>query len=367
MWFLLTTALAGLPTSLPALEAELAPGTDIRGTLGAQLRIDTTFDGKATPSASLTRLRTGLRIRTLQRRLRLQTQLNLVPGKLELIDLFIEGDTGPAYIRLGWSKIPLSRYRETSVFELASVDWDQSARVLGGERQLGLSIHDDWGGGIDWAIGVFTGANSRAAHGLGLAKAHGIAVSNPSSLVDPPTDLVFHPELVARLGWSTPGMQPTRHLGQGHDTVEVAVHVGGAFDIRPDPQQDYAARLVPEVALQWRRLWVDILAPLGFIATREHPATLAHASLLTEFGVRAHRYVDLYGRVSYLHESAALQETLGQAEDRYLRHRHGLHLGAGVAVPVVGSALEWSSDVMWEGATTAGGRVVLRTQLQVKL
>jgi hypothetical protein len=347
MWLLaLHLSHAALLEALPPVALHPDAHTTLR--LGLALHVRADADLPAAPTARLARLRVSPSASLLDGRVAIRTQLELTPGKPELVDAFVDGELHPGVrLRAGWTKIPLSRYRSQSVLQLAGVDWDRQSKVFGGERQLGVMVHDAWRPGFTWAAGVFAGINSRASHGLGVSRQRGTAVTSPSSLTAPQPLQPPHPELVARLGWRHAGLHPMRQLGQGHDAVEVYAGLGVAWDLRPAPAVDHTARLAGGLAVQWRGLfqwrglWVDAVAHVGWTDD------LVQTGLLTEMGARVHRHLGLSASASMLHERG---------------HPVDVETTVGVEVPLLGHHLEWSAD-----AVADQDGVGLRSQIQVAL
>lgn len=99
------------------------------------------------------------------------------------------------------------------------IDWALVTRYFGGERQLGLELHNRGGrGAVEFAVGAWGGTTMRAAHGQGVAPVYGEAVENLSDLRALHTPDSSHPELGGRVGstssragwWCASSTRPSR-------------------------------------------------------------------------------------------------------------------------------------------------------------
>lgn len=171
-------------------------------------------------------------------------QLNFLPGQFEMLDLY--GDyafTEDLRLRFGVWKIPFSRFRTRSFTNRQLVDWPVISKYFGAERQLGLALHDGYADRrpppFEWAVGVFTGVNTRASNAIGAELLHGPPAETESWPV--------HPEVVARVGYNhggidTLGENDLEGAAPGPEPFRFAVHLSGAWDLQPVAGQDWGIR-----------------------------------------------------------------------------------------------------------------------------
>jgi hypothetical protein len=130
-------------------------------------------------------------------------------------DLFIEkklGSGGPLWLRVGQWKRPFNRQELVSDFASEFNERAITADFVGGGRDLGISLHNDYEkspDGLEWALGVFNGFNGGADRPrlttTCTADAMGTITcvnANPSNF---PAD--FGPTVAARLGWNMGGIK----------------------------------------------------------------------------------------------------------------------------------------------------------------
>jgi hypothetical protein len=363
------------PATTPTLPDGLRPriplGTwgSLRPTLLAQLRTELDHPlhggGDTTATARLATLRVGAALSLAGDRLRLQGRVSLAPGHLELVDVYADVVASEqATLRAGIAKVPFTRYRLQSTSQIAPVTSAVTTRWFGAERQLGVQVQNGWSERVHYAAGVFTGENTRASHAVGLAELYGATPRDPSSLVDPDPRLHVHPELVAMVGYDSPGMGAPVSVERRGSPWKVAVALSAAVDTRPDPEADLASRLAPEVELRGHRIVARGVLYAGWFAPRDGhgPWRVGALGGLAEVTWSAHRWIDLFARWAGVWWTPALATSAGIAPGATQE------VGGGLIVPVIGDQLKWTTDLRWthEGPrATARDELVWRTQLQL--
>jgi len=171
------TAASALILLLPRA-ARADDGPVVRPTLVAQLRLSAEFpqaNGAVVPPATLElrRVRPGLRLSAMGGRLSGIFVLNTSPSALELMDLWLEYQPrAHVRVRVGQTKQPFTAYRLGNFTDLHFTDWALVTRTFGGERQLGVEVHNRGEGGAwEYSVGLWNGVTQRAAHGRGDAVA----------------------------------------------------------------------------------------------------------------------------------------------------------------------------------------------------
>jgi len=179
--------------------------------------------------------------------------LSLTPGALEFMDFYVDYEATPDLrVRAGIYKVPFTRYRIQSFQRLTLADWSITTGYFGAERQLGITLHNgfEMPRKVEYEVGVFTGQNTRASHASRLAGLYGEEAPNRSDLLDPEPMDDIHPEIVARVAWNTGGIDTRADTDFEGGPARVSVGASAAWDIRPDPIQDSAFRIAPEVLLK---------------------------------------------------------------------------------------------------------------------
>lgn len=185
--------------------------------------------------------------------------LNLTPGLLELMDLWLNYRFTPQLsLRAGQMKIPYTRYRLNSFMDLPLVDWSQPTRYFGAERQLGVMVHNSRKGrpDIEYHLGFYSGMNMRAANGIGMNKVYAEPAPDPSSLVDPQGFGNMHSEAVAHLAYNFGYVE--------EDPAPLSVGLSCAWDLHPTPRQDMRLRIAPEVSIRAFDFSLDLVFHLGW-------------------------------------------------------------------------------------------------------
>jgi hypothetical protein len=128
-------------------------------------------------------------------------------------DLYIDKAVGPAWIRVGQWKRPFNRQEIVSDFSAQFNERANTAGYVGGGRDLGIAIHNDYEKspeGIEWAFGVFNNFNGGSDRPVITttctqnATTGAIACANPAPSTFPND---WSPALVARLGWNSKGIK----------------------------------------------------------------------------------------------------------------------------------------------------------------
>lgn len=363
----------------------LVPGvgraqSPVTPTLVAQLRAtgSVVVDGESPPAlVELRRLRAGLRFNAMDGRFTGAFVLNTTPSALELMDLWGEYRLGAwGRVRLGQTKQPFTAYRIGSFSDLSFVDWALVTRTFGGERQLGVELHDRGEGrAVEYSVGVWNGTTMRAAHGRGVADVYGEAVDNLSDLRAYHAPDAPHPEFTARVA--------VRRAG----AVDLRAGVSALVDAQPNVARDFRAAFAPEVSLGYRALRVEATGYLGLSERTERAGLAASWGVLAEarytvsqrvtFGLRYARVerdaalrVDARARADRL-VAAADEASRGALARRYADAgavRAEQELTAAVALRLPSSPFSAQADVGWlHTARRDGDRdaVLLRAQAQV--
>lgn len=360
------------PVTVGTDDGRAAVRLGLVGQIRAQATVPTSGEREVAVKGWLKRFRVTVDGRFLQRRLRIKTQLNAVPGKTELLDLFVEGRVHEAVrLRLGWYKTPFTRYRDQSFAGLAMADWALTTRAFGSERQLALMAHDDGEDGLRWAAAVGTGANSRANHGMGIVDAYATPVGNPSAFVDPASVNELHPEVFARVGWTAEGTGVTApHDRDGSRRARGGAWLSATWDARPDRGEDHALRLAPEGLLQVAGVQVMAVGYAGWALDGDGNWFLAQLGGLGTVSWHVHHHLELAVRYAVVSRTEALARDVAAVGNEGGRGQ-GVEqeVGLGWSVPVVGQDLIWQSDVRYVVDRTVGqgteADVVVRSTLQL--
>lgn len=381
------------PTGTPTAAPMASPtGLSAQPSLVAQLRWTVTAPHNG-PSVvapiELRRLRLGLRLSGLGGRLTGTLQLNTTPSALELLDMFAEYRVLPRLaIRAGLAKIPFTAYRMQSFTELNFVDWALVTRYFGGERQIGIELHDRLAdASTEYAVGVYNGTTMRSAHGQGVGPVYGETFDNLSDLRSYHPPDAPHPEFAGRFAWHhgvhrSAGLSVAPAEGLGVD-----LGLSASVDLDPTPVHDFTAAFAPEVALRYG-IWS--FSSTGYLGLSPRTETSGNAALwgfLAEARVLIARRVGVALRYARVDRSSAL---INDARTRSIRLiytgpdalRNGLEaqysgaqhisfeqeLTLGVNVYFIGRALVWQNDFGWlSTARDNGDRYDIRWRTQMQL
>jgi hypothetical protein len=282
-----------LPTRLGPVRIGVGKGDDWIGVGFAtqmEFEYDRQFATGGFPSESFEtlefrRIRFTLSSSFIEGRIRSRFQINLTPSAFELIDMWFAFTRFKfASFRIGQFKIPYDRYRAQSFAALSFVDWAPTTRMFGSERQVGAEMLASGGFfDLEYAIGVFSGVNARAAHGVGITEVYGETAQSASDLGFGDVVSAFHPEIAARAARNFGDI----NTDSNSDLLRTAqlrhsVGVGVAWDARPVAAQDLGLRLSAEWLgkirgvhmnvvsyLAWYKPWEGgkiLFGPLGFMA-----------------------------------------------------------------------------------------------------
>lgn len=208
------------------------------------------FSKSSSETLQFRRIRLTLSSRFIEGRIRSRFQINTTPSAFELIDLWLAFTRFKfASLRIGQFKIPFDRYRAQSFAVLSFVDWAPTTIVFGSERQLGLEALAEGGFlELEYALGIFTGVNARASHGIGAIEFYGEVPFNPSELGDGEVVREFHPEIAGRVAKNFGDINTdTNSDVLGTKNLRQSVGFGFAYDARADPIEDLTLRL----SLEW--------------------------------------------------------------------------------------------------------------------
>ena len=255
-----------------------------------EFELDQKFAGAGVSRESNTtlefrRIRTTLSSSFIDGRIRSRFQINMTPSAFELIDMWLSFTRFKfATFRLGQFKIPYDRYRAQSFAALSLVDWAPTTRMFGSERQVGAEMLASGGFlGLEYAVGIFSGVNARASHGVGISEVYGNAPDNPSNFGGGEVVSSFHPELVGRVAKNFGKINTdTNSDVTGSKELRHSVGTGIAWDARPAATEDLALRFSAEWLgkishlhmnfisyLAWYKPWQGgkiLFGPIGFMA-----------------------------------------------------------------------------------------------------
>ena len=124
-------------------------------------------------------------------------------------DVFLEHRlVKPVWLRVGQWKRPFNRQELVSDFGSEFNERANTAAFVGGGRDLGIAIHDNYEKspeGLEWVLGVFNGFNGGADRPVVTTSCTQNAVSGVITCTTPPPTTVpsdLGPAIVARLGWN---------------------------------------------------------------------------------------------------------------------------------------------------------------------
>lgn len=232
-------------------------------------------------------------------RIQSRFQINLTPRAFDLIDMwFAFTRFRLATIRIGQFKIPYDRYRAQSYAALAFVDWPPTTRMFGSGRQIGAEMFARRLRDLEYAFGIFSGTNARAAHGVGITEVYGERPQNDSNIGSGQVVTEFHPELVGRFAKNFGEITTDMNSDLlGTKEFRQSVGAGLAWDARPNAIEDLGLRLSAEWLAKvsgvdmnvvsyvaWYKPWQGgklLFGPIGFMGEAGY-----RFSLLWELAVR---------------------------------------------------------------------------------
>lgn len=390
----LTSAIAVAQPQPPQGASRPTGGLSLQALLAAQLRfsVSAPSEGAAvTGPVEFRRVRPGLRLTGLDGRLSGQLVLNTTPSSLELIDLFVEYRALPRLsVRAGQMKVPFTAYRMQPFTELAFVDWALVTRYFGGERQIGVEVHDRAADArTEYALGVFNGTTLRAAHGQGVAPVYGDPIENLSDLRSYRAPDAPHPELVGRFAWHHGARRPSGLQFVVAQGLGADLGMGVCLDLDPTPAHDLRAAFAPEITVRDGPFSASVTGYLGVSPRTEQLGDAALFGALAEASVFVTRYVSVALRYARVERSQALLDdararaarlirTAPDAQSAAVRRQYGDvgrtraedELTLGATVYLHGRAVAWQNDLGWLTTYRDDGdrhELRWRTQLQLAL
>ena len=225
------------------------------------------FPKQSTETLEFRRIRTTLSSSFIDGRIRSRFQINMTPSAFELIDMWFAFTRFKfATFRVGQFKIPYDRYRAQSFAALSLVDWAPTTRMFGSERQVGAEMLGI-GGFLkaEYAVGIFSGTNARAAHAVGITEVYGEVPRNASDFGFGEVVSEFHPELAARAAKNFGKINTdTNSDVTGSKELRHSVGFGIAWDARPKATQDLGLRLSAEWLGKIRHLYMNVVSYLAW-------------------------------------------------------------------------------------------------------
>ena len=225
------------------------------------------FQKESIETLEFRRIRATLSSSFIEGRIRSRFQINMTPSAFELIDMWFSFTRFKfATLRIGQFKIPYDRYRAQSFAALSLVDWAPTTRMFGSERQVGAEVLAS--GGIldlEYAVGIFSGVNARASHGVGITEVYGEMPQNPSDFGFGEVVSAFHPELAMRVARNFGKINTdTNSDVAGTKELRHSVGAGIAWDARPVATEDLGLRLSAEWLAKIRHLHMNVVSYLAW-------------------------------------------------------------------------------------------------------
>jgi hypothetical protein len=225
------------------------------------------FPKQSSETLEFRRIRTTLSSSFIDGRIRSRFQINMTPSAFELIDMWFAFTRFKfATFRVGQFKIPYDRYRAQSFAALSLVDWAPTTRMFGSERQVGAEMLGT-GGFLkaEYAIGIFSGTNARAAHAVGITEVYGEVPQNSSDFGFGEVVSEFHPELAARAAKNFGEINTDSNSDvTGSKDLRHSVGFGIAWDARPKATQDLGLRLSAEWLGKIRHIYMNVVSYLAW-------------------------------------------------------------------------------------------------------
>ncbi len=310
----------------------------------------------------LRRIRPVIKGNAFTTRFRYLLHISVLPGAFEMMDL--TGDyrlSDRVHVRFGQWKIPYTRHRIRSYKHRQLVDWSIVGTYFGGERQVGVCFHDGYDAAapprLEWAVGVFDGANKRASHAIG-----------PTLLLagdgdDERRSGQIHPEIVARLAYNHGGIVTTGEgdlegSGPGGKGVRFSVGLNGAWDLDPVYGEDWAIRGAAEALFKVRGF---SLAGTFYVATLQDGPQLSDQvpgaiGVWAGTGFVIRKRVEIAGQYALV-DPIAIGTALHEAR-------------GGVNVFILGRRVQWRTDAGVVLGTEGGDTttdVQVRSIIQMEL
>jgi hypothetical protein len=326
-------------------------------------------DHEIEPSAQFARMRLLLRGKLLHdRSLKMGVQLNMVPGALELLDVWSQYRFHEqAKVRVGIFKTPFTVHRAQSFSTLVLADWGLGTRHFGAERQLGAMVHNFDGSRFRYAFGVFTGENTRAAFANRHTGYYGDIRRNPSDLTKTPDLEEPHPELFGQVGWGSDDINLRSNSDAKKEGFRYHVSASAAYDIRPTIARDMQLRVAGELLMKWEGVSLNGVFYAGFSELSEQGPLEGFAPLM--FGPQAelaYRPIDEFevaARYSWVQLTQEFRDDARGRADTFIDEASEDDLAAvslqyadagltaqlhevtgGVNVYFIGHSLKWQTD-----------------------
>lgn len=386
-----------LPTRLGPVRIPIGQTEDWIGIgFAAQMEFeyDQNFESAGFPKASFEtlefrRIRLTLSGSFIDGRIQSRFQINLTPSAFELVDMWFAFTRFKfATFRIGQFKIPYDRYRAQSFAALSFVDWAPTTRMFGSERQVGGEMLASGGFfDLEYSIGIFSGVNARASHGVAINEVYGEVPPNPSDLGFGEVVSAFHPEIAARVAKNFGKIDTASNSDVLQtDHLRHSLGAGIAWDVRPDATEDLALRLSLEWLgkirgfhfnvisyLAWYEPWQGgkpLFGPMGFMAEVGRRFTLMW-ELAMRYSVT---YLTPWLRSdarSYGEAQIAAAEDPGAAQAQYGRNGDQTtnnDLALAGSARIIGNSLKVTAEVAWQQQLwNTGRRNGLRVNAQLQL
>ena len=292
-------------------------------------------------------------------------QLSIAPGSLELLDIYFNYKfKSGLQLRYGQFKTPFTSYRMNPFKLLHFSDWALVSKYFGAERQMGLAAHNGYNRdqNKNYIVGIFTGANARSSHGIGMAEIFDTEIANPSDLTDPGPSAEFHPEIFVYLSHAGSFSQGIRH---GYK-----ICFSAAWDFDPAQREDFGGRFAPEFYYYYKDISFFSAYYWGLAEIRADKSRPALSGYIVELAYRISAFTEIslrYAGVETDSEFRRRYEQYHLAEPPRLIYDR--ELTAGLNIDLLEKSLVWQNDFSWlkttdEFETRDNYRV--RSQLQLE-
>jgi len=299
-----------------------------------------------------------------------RVHLSFAPKSLEMMDIYLNymADEN-LQVRVGQYKIPFTNYRMQSFNRLIFPDWAIVSKYFGCERQMGFMFHNGYTSPPEYAysIGIFTGVNARASHGVGVPIVYDEERPNQSDLSNSANRANFHPEVAVNFSYNSGGINVRQIADRSGGSLRFSAGISAAWDMEPTERQDFSVRLAPELLMKYEGVSFMAAGYAGFV-DMGHPALtklgMTGLVLQTSYSVNARTDISIrYARVDFkadlaTHAYALTNEMLDREAE----------IGVGLDYEIIGSYLELQNDISWYGHTRDGKTwkdVSIRSQLQL--
>jgi len=299
-------------------------------------------------------------------------QLSFAARSLELMDFYVDHRIASGkQIRVGQFKAPFTRFRIQSFQRLTFPDWPIVTKYFGAERQIGVAIHNGYEAPPQWGyiLGLFSGVNARASHGIGVPTAYGEEIVNPSDLAHPGPKSDVHPETFLHLSYHTRGMRIDSDSDAERGPARILTALSFAWDFDPTEKEDFTQRAAAEFLLKCNGWSANVVGYLGFCETgRGAEDELAMTGLLAQTAYRIDKKWELATRYAAVHLTTNLRY---EPLFRYISFHsitQQLEATVGVNCYIDGQSLKWQSDISVINSTTVSesrNQYRVRSQLQL--